>query len=187
MQTRIFKSFFILSLIFVLGGCLGKELPRIQHYELSLDSTIWNTDKLQKNLTKKLHFAYQGTESAVKIANKKIAYKTSTNAIEYFAKNEWIEPLPSMVDSLVLKAAEYSGISLLDSANVGEFFKFQILDLYYDETSEMVVLNLLAKQKGSNRLITREINVQKGGFDEIIKAMNQAVNSALLDSFLLLN
>ena len=186
MQMGIFKNFFILSLVLVLGGCLGKELPKIQHYELSLDSKIWNQDTIQKNLAKKRHFIYQGTEASLKIAYKKIAYKTNANTIDYFAKSEWIEPLPLMIDSLVAKAAKYSDVLLSESTSAKDSFKLQILDLYYDEKSEVVVLNLLVRTQDSNHLLTREVKVQSGGFGEIVEAMNQAINFALLDSFLLL-
>lgn len=188
MGMGIFKSFFILSLILVLGGCLGKELPKIQHYELSLDSKIWNQDTMQKNLAKKRHFIiYQGTEASLKIASKKIAYKANANTIGYFVKSEWIEPLPLMIDSLVAKAAKYSNILLSESTSTKDSFKLQILDLYYDERSEVVVLNLLVRTQDSNHLLTRKVEVQSGGFGEIIEAMNQAINFALLDSFLLLH
>lgn len=186
MQMGIFKNFFILSLVLVLGGCLGKELPKIQHYELSLDSKIWNQDTIQKNLAKK-HFIYQGTEASLKIAYKKIAYKANANTIDYFAKSEWIEPLPLMIDSLVAKAAKYSDVLLSESTSTKDSFKLQILDLYYDEKSEVVVLNLLVRTQDSNHLLTREAKVQSGGFGEIVEAMNQAINFALLDSFLLLH
>ncbi|WP_297811666.1 hypothetical protein [uncultured Helicobacter sp.] len=185
MQIRIFKVFFISILLLVFSGCLSKELPRIQHYELSLDIEVW---KQENKRIPKSPLIYQGTEASLKIANRKIAYKTNANTFDYFVKNEWIEPLPLMIDSLVLKVAEYADISLLKSANARTSnFKLQILDFYYDTKREVVVLNLLLAQQDSNHLLTKETKVQKGGFDEIIKAMNQTINSALLDSFALLN
>lgn len=192
MQTihKISKTFFILIFIFVFGGCLGKELPRITHYELSLDTETlsqYQTQFTGKKVRNPSPFVYLGSEASLKIASKKIAYKINENAIEYFVRNEWIEPLPLMIDSLVLKASKPLGyIPTKELKSRIPTLALNLLDFYYDEKQEIVVLNLLVKIRDSSQLLKKEVKVQKGNFYQIIVAMNQAVNSAILDSFNLL-
>ncbi|WP_300796872.1 hypothetical protein [Helicobacter sp. UBA3407] len=188
---KISKIFFILIFIFVFEGCLGKELPRITHYELSLEPEIlspYPTQFAGKKVRNPSFFVYLGSEASLKIANKRIAYKINENAIEYFVRNEWIEPLPLMIDSLVLKASKPLGYIPVKELKSGiPTLALNLLDFYYDEKQEIVVLNLIVNIKDSSQLLKKEVKVQKGDFYQIIVAMNQAVNSAILDSFNLLN
>lgn len=185
MQRVIRVSLFLVFLL-VLSGCLGKELPKIQHYELNLDS---NFGKDANQITKKPYaIFYLGTEASLKIAGKKIAYKTNENTIEYFARNEWIEPLPLMVDSIVIKAAKQMGFSIIaEKRNGTPTLSLNLLDFYYDQSREVAVLNLLIKQDNTSFLLTKETKVQSGDFYQIIVAMNQTINSALLELLSLLN
>lgn len=181
-KTAISVLFLVFGLIF--SGCLGKELPTIQHYELSLDSNFGKaTNSATKNVRNPQEILYLGTDASLKIASKKIAYKTNANTIEYFVKNEWIEPLPLMVDSLMLKAAKQIGFSLASEKKNGiPTLSLNLLDFYYDQKREIVVLNLLVKQNHTSFLLNQEVKVQSGGFHAIILAMNQAINAALLES-----
>lgn len=184
MVKKIAISILFLAFGLVFGGCLGKELPTIQHYELSLDSNFGEaTNSATKNMRNPQEILYLGTDASLKIAGKKIAYKTNANTIEYFVKNEWIEPLPLMVDSLMLKAAKQMGFSLASQKKNGiPTLRLNLLDFYYDQKREIVVLNLLVKQNHTSFLLNQEVKVQSGGFSAIILAMNQAINAALLES-----
>ncbi len=173
--------------VLVFGGCVGKELPKIQHYELSLDTEILHQYETQKAQNPRAFF-YLGTEASLKIAGKKIAYKTNQNTIEYFVRNEWIEPLPLMVDSLVLKTSKQMGFTLAKEHRVGvPTLALNLLDFYYDQKRETAALNLLVKTQNSSHLLTKEVKVQKGDFYQIILAMNQAIHSALLESLAILD
>ncbi|MCM1224693.1 MAG: hypothetical protein NC548_60620 [Lachnospiraceae bacterium] len=185
-KIAISVLFLVFGLIF--SGCLGKELPTIQHYELSLDSNFSKTtNSATKNVRNPQEILYLGTDASLKITSKKIAYKTNANTIEYFVKNEWIEPLPLMVDSLMLKATKQMGFSLASEKKNGiPTLSLNLLDFYYDQKHEIVMLNLLVKQNHTSFLLNQEVKVQSGGFHAIILAMNQAINAALLESLTLL-
>ncbi|MBD5164840.1 hypothetical protein [Helicobacter sp.] len=184
----IFKGFFLLVCLLVFSGCLGKELPKIQHYELSLDTEALARHKAERatmvqKVRNPLSFVYLGTQASLKIASRKIAYKTNENTIEYFARNEWIEPLPLMVDSLVLKMFEPMNLVMTEEIKSGiPTLALKVLDFYYDEQQEAVVLNLLVQKHDSSTIFSVETKVSKGDFYLIIGAMNQAINSALINA-----
>ena len=183
----IFKGFFLLACLLVFGGCLGKELPKIQHYELSLDAETLMRYATERATTEQLArnprpFVYLGTQANLKIASRKIAYKTDENTIEYFARNEWIEPLPLMVDSLVLKMLKPMNLTMTkEMKSAIPTLTLKILDFYYDKQQEAVVLNLLVQKRDSSVILNVETKVPKGDFYLIIEAMNQAINSALIN------
>ncbi len=183
----IFKGFFLLACLLVFGGCLGKELPKIQHYELNLDTESLKQYEVKRaTTTQKARnsrpFVYLGTQASLKIASRKIAYKTDENTIEYFARNEWIEPLPLMVDSLALKMFAPMNLTMTKEMKSGiPTLALKILDFYYDKRQEVVMLNLLVQKRDSNSIFSVETKVPKGDFYLIIGAMNQAINSALID------
>lgn len=189
----IFKGFFLLACLLVFSGCLGKELPKIQHYELSLDTEILTQHKAEQTKMvqkrqKARSFVYLGTQASPKIASRKIAYKTDKNTIEYFVRNEWIEPLPLMVDSLVLKMFEPMNLVMAEEIKSGiPTLALKILDFYYDKQQEAVMLSLLVQKHDSNVILNVETKVPKGDFYLIVQAMNQAINSALINTLASLN
>lgn len=182
----IFKGFFIFVCLLVFGGCLGKELPKIQHYELNLDTEALARYRAERaTIAQKARnprpFVYLGTQASLKIASRKIAYKTDENTIEYFVRNEWIEPLPLMVDSLVLKMFEPMNLMMAEEIKSGiPTLALKVLDFYYDKQQEAVVLNLLVQKHDSSTILNVETKVPKGDFHLIIGAMNQAINFALI-------
>ncbi|MDD6055724.1 MAG: hypothetical protein PUB96_04145 [Helicobacteraceae bacterium] len=168
------KNISILLIIFTFfSGCFSK-IPQANLYEIGFLELPQNTQKKQKSIVLNLAVS-------PKIASTKIAYKTSTNSIAYFAKNKWVTPLDIITYEVAQKSANALNISLLDSGEV--LLKIDILDFYFDSTKEAVVLNALVNFKDSSFLNRQEISVREGDFSEIIKAFEIALNKSFLEIF----
>ena len=165
----------VLSGIFglVFAGCLGRDLPVVNHYELQLQ-------KSEKTCKKMRSFYFLGVSVQEKIKGKKIAYKESENRLEYFVRNEWIENLPLMVDALLTKGAQNHCVNLSQNPiKAKETLSLNIYDLYYDANENVAVFNaLLTREKTIQKSIwiKEKVAVKDGDFSKIIEAMNEAVN-----------
>ncbi|MDY3113335.1 MAG: hypothetical protein SOW25_03285 [Helicobacter sp.] len=168
------KNISILLIIFTFfSGCFSK-IPQANLYEIGFLELSQKEQKEQKSIVLNLAVSQ-------KIASTKIAYKTSTNSIAYFAKNKWVTPLDIIAQEIAQKSANALSIALLDSSET--LLKIDILDFYFDVTKEAVVLNALVNFKDSSFLNKQEVSVKKGDFGEIIKAFEIALNKSLLEIF----
>lgn len=176
----------VLSIAFGLAfiGCLGRELPMVNHYELQIQN-----DK--QDCKKEKTIFWQGIFAQDKINTRKITYKESANRLEYFVKNQWIESLPTMLDSMILKSAENYCVKLTTNSHKSvNALALNVQDLYYDTQKNKAVFNAYANIELKNVKsfwIQEEVAVKDGDFSEIIKAMDKAVNQGIQELFTKIN
>lgn len=169
----------ILGVIF--SGCISKEVLPVSYYQLEIPYKEVNCKSVQV-------YHWLGVEAVEKINTQKIAYRQSPNEVAYFAKNQWIESLPDMLDSLMLKAAHQSCINLVESEDLArDSLKLYVLDFSYDEVSNRVLFEakLQKNAKAPKTLwIYRDEVVPEGDFQEIIKTMNAVILDGYFQAFL---
>lgn len=168
------KWIFMACLTAIFSGCLGRDLPQVQHYELNFHQETLKEVKQNRSLNWEIIVS-------PKIANKDIAYKRNQNRIDYFANNAWIEPFSIMLNALSQKIAENLGIHF---STQGKTLKINVLDCYFDAIKEKVFVHLLVESKDSSWLINLEEKVAEGGFIKIVEAFEIAINRSLTEAFL---
>ncbi|MDE5602545.1 MAG: hypothetical protein K2I71_01290 [Helicobacter sp.] len=166
----------LLALLF--SGCLSRELPLIHHYELFVKESS-NTCESYQN------YQWLEVEVANKINSKNIAYKESPNKIEYFSKNQWITNLSDMLNTLIPQIAKNHCITLLQTPNISQSLKISVFDLYFENSQVFFsAQGEISKNNTTSILpIRATINVENGGFETIIKAMNQAILNSFNEFF----
>lgn len=172
------KLIFTSLLILLFSGCLSRELPPINHYELFIEESF-NTCESYQN------YQWLGAEVAQKINGKNITYKESTNKIEYFSKNQWITNLSDMLNTLIPQIAKNHCIALLQGPNIPQSLKISVFDLYFEDSQ--VFFNAQGEISKNNTAyilpIRATINVKEGGFETIVEAMNQTILNSFNDFF----
>lgn len=170
------------AVAWLLGGCVGKEVLPPNSYQLEIPYKQAECKKVRV-------YHWLGIEVAEKINTRKIAYVESPNKIAYFAKNQWVESLPNMLDSLMVKAAYQNCVSLVKGGDFSkDSLKLSVLELFYDEVSDSVVFEAkLERSKGVEKRaktlwIYKQKRVSEGDFTEIIKAMNAVVLEGYLEA-----
>ncbi|MCI7766281.1 MAG: ABC-type transport auxiliary lipoprotein family protein [Helicobacter sp.] len=180
MKMKIKNIILGMILVGILSGCVGKEVLPVSYYQLEIPYKKTECKSVQT-------YNWLGVEVAEKINTKKIAYREASNEVAYFAKNQWIESLPNMLDSLMLKAAYQSCIDLVESRNpLRDSLKLYVLDFSYDESSNRVFFEakLQKSAKDSKTLwIYRDEVVPEGDFKEIIKTMNAVILDGYFEAF----
>ena len=130
--------------------------------------------------------AYAGTQ---------MAYSTQTYQIAYFAKNEWAEPAPQMIQPLIvqtLRNTHYFG-EVLSPPYFGRFsfeLRSEILEIKQDFTSEPAVFKLAVRfslsRASTNQVIaTKDLSVsqpmaEKSPYAGVVAA-NEAMPKLLRD------
>lgn len=163
------------------SGCVGSTLPPLNHYELKAQD-------FKPCLKNPSTFLYEGILIQNKIANKQIAYKESDYAIEYFAKNLWIESLAAMLETFVVSSSQRHCVELTQTMmNIRNTFSLKVYDLYYDVPSNEAVFKALGRIQTPNTQkeiwANQRVKVQEGEFVAIINAMNEAVNAGFDEIF----
>lgn len=171
MKTIVWLISVIVSVL--LSGCVGKEIAPINHYQFEMEHKEAKCNKTGL-------YGWLGIEAEAKIDTSKIAYIKEPNKVEYFAKNRWIDNLPNLLDVLVLKVARENCIVLAkDKQFLTDTLRLYILDLHYDENLNSAVFEALLEQTKGEQIeqfwILETKEVSKGGFEEIIRAMNESV------------
>lgn len=172
------KQIFTALLILLFSGCLNRELPPINHYELFVKDSS-NACESYRN------YQWLGAEVAQKINSKNIAYKESPNKIEYFSKNQWIINLSDMLNTLIPQIAKNHCIALLQAPNIPKSLKISVFDLHFEDSQVFFnAQGITLKNNATYSLpIRTTINVKEGGFETIIEAMNKAIVNGLNDFF----
>lgn len=169
----------IASFILVFSGCFGK-MPQIQYYEIE----ALNGVKLESKKDSKPRTLVWEISVTSKIASKKIAYKNNANSIAYFSKNAWIEPFSVMVNSLALKiAGNYGILNSQVSQDSKEHIKINVLDCYFDTQREIVFIRFFIESSKGSVFIEKVELVESGGFIQIIKGFERALNAGFAEIF----
>ncbi len=180
-RNVIQRMIFGVAVVGFLSGCVGKEVLPPNSYQLEIPYKQVQCKKMKV-------YNWLGIEVAQKINTRKIAYVESPNKIAYFAKNQWVESLTNMLDSLMIKAAYQNCVSLVKNRDFDrDSLKLWVLELFYDEVSNHVVFEakLEKSAKEAKTLwIYKEKSVSDGDFTEIIKAMNVVVLEGYLEALL---
>lgn len=174
----MYKNILLLGVLSIfLNGCFSK-IPQANLYEINIDERI----VLEKNKNPK-KVAWQGIKVHPKNAGVAIMYKKNKNSVAYFANNQWVSPLPILLESIAQRIAESSGITLAKEQDNLKSLEIDVLDCDYDVPSDSVIVRLRAQYGDSNFIKTQIVSVENGDFSKIIEAMEKAVNLAFKEVF----
>ena len=165
------KILFLISVVTLFSGCLGKQIQTLNHYEIYTPLT-------NKECKEYIQLNHIVIEVAQKINNIKIAYKEDDNKLEYFVKNKWVSNLQDMLETTLSKIAKNNCISLSGNDNAKNL-KLKVLDLYYDSPNNKAIFNAILELDYKQIWIEKQIKIKEGDFTKIINGLNEAVNSGL--------
>ena len=106
------NSILLISLIFILNGCLTKELPSYNTYTLQLKE---NTTSLE------------GFSKSIKVTEPKTIQSLNNSAIHYikgalsknqYALSKWSDKPSKMIQELITSKLSESGVSFVTSSNI---------------------------------------------------------------------
>ncbi|PZT48511.1 hypothetical protein B6S12_03290 [Helicobacter valdiviensis] len=196
-MLKILRYFFVILVVFVLSGCVGREVPAKNYYELK--GEFGGEGKLKTPM--ELEFTLSVPN---KLDTKKIAYKNETKKeieiksmqneqnpqLKYFAKNEWVGNTKEILEDYFIQVAlEKNNILLKKSAkNTKGKIHLKVMDMYYSHNDESVkfrALGFFSIKEGVNIVYiiseSEKVGKEYGDFRDIPEAFSRLLDKALSD------
>ncbi|CAM2899628.1 hypothetical protein [Helicobacter burdigaliensis] len=187
-MLKMSQCFFVVFAVLIFSGCVGREIPAKNYYELKTEFKGENT------LRKPLEIAF-ALSIPQKLDTKKIAYKKETKSVSseqdpklyYFAKNEWVGNTKEILEDYFIQIALNKNNILLkrSTKNTSNKIHLKVIDLYYshnDESVKFVALGFFSTKEDTRVYIiskSQKVGEEYGDFRDIPRAFSEVLEKAL--------